>query len=62
MGLLDLAKSLTKITIRTAILPVAIVKDVVTMGGAITNEPSAVAKNISKTVEDLENLPEKIDE
>lgn len=61
MGLLDFAGALAKVAVRTAILPVAIVKDVATMGGAITDEPCATAENISKSLKELEELPEQLD-
>jgi len=61
MGLFDFAESLVKVAVRTAILPVAVVKDVVTMGGALTDEPCATLKNISKSVSDVEKLPESLD-
>jgi hypothetical protein len=61
MGFFDFVESVAKVSVRTAILPVAVVKDVVTMGGALTDEPSATVQNISKTVDDIERLPNKLD-
>lgn len=51
--------SLLKLTVDVATTPVAIVKDVVTLGGSITDEKSAVKKKIEQLDEDLEDLYEK---
>jgi len=61
MGLFDFVESVAKIVVRTAVLPVAVVKDVVTMGGTLTDEKSAIVKNVSKTIDDVEKLPDTID-
>jgi hypothetical protein len=61
MGLFDFVNSVAKVAVRTAILPVAVAKDVVTMGGALIDEPSATINNISKSVNDIENLPDKLE-
>lgn len=47
-------KELTKAVIGVAVLPIDIAKDVVTLGGAITEEPSATvkrAKHICKNID-----------
>ena len=51
--------SLLKVAVGVAVdLPVSIVKDVVTLGGAITNEESAIAKS-TKTIG--KNLSDAVD-
>ncbi len=48
--------SLLKAVVGVAIdLPVAIVKDTVTLGGSITNEESAIAKSCKTIGKNLEN-------
>lgn len=60
MGLFDFVETVARVAVRTAILPIAVAKDVVTMGGALTDEECATAKNICDTVKDLSDLPDKI--
>ena len=38
MGLFDFVETVARVAVRTAILPIAVAKDVVTMGGALTDE------------------------
>lgn len=48
--------SLLKLTLDVATAPIAVVKDVVTLGGAITDEESAIvrkARQLSNDVEDM---------
>ena len=51
--------SLLKLTVDVATSPVAVVKDVVTLGGSITDTKSAVVKKLEDISEDLEDLYEK---
>ena len=48
--------SLLKATLGVVVdLPVAIVKDVVTLGGAVTDEESAIAKSCKKIGKNIDN-------
>lgn len=53
MGLFD---ALLKTTIHLATSPLDVVKDVVTLGGAITDEPSAIARKIEWLGDDIDEL------
>jgi hypothetical protein len=53
MGLFD---ALLETTIHVATSPLAVAKDIVTMGGAITDEPSAIARKVEQLGEDVDNL------
>lgn len=39
--------------------PIAVVKDAVTLGGAITDEPSAIGEKMKQIEEDWENIKEE---
>lgn len=62
MGIFNSLQTLTKAAVRTAILPVDIVKDVVTLGGSITDEESAVVSGIEEVSELLRKSYDEIDE
>ena len=53
MGLLG---KLTKLVIQTATLPFDIAKDVATLGGAITDEESAIEMKLKKLKKGVDNL------
>lgn len=53
MGLFD---ALISTTIHLATSPLDVVKDVVTMGGTITDEDSAIVKKLQRLGEDIDNL------
>jgi len=54
MGLFDFGSQVSKVAVRTAILPVSIAKDVVTMGGALTDEPEpATSDQLKKLLRDI---------
>jgi hypothetical protein len=55
MGLLG---KLVKLTINTATLPLNVAKDIVTFGGAITEEESSTLKKLRKLSDDIEELDE----
>lgn len=48
-------KSLGKAIIGTVLLPVDVVVDVVTLGGAVTDNESAIANRLSNIGENLKN-------
>ena len=49
-------KSLLKATVGVVVdLPIAVVKDVVTLGGELTGEESAIKKSASSIKENIEN-------
>jgi hypothetical protein len=52
---------LLKTAIDVATTPIDVVKDVVTLGGAITNEESALAKKARMLGEDLEDIRDEAD-
>lgn len=56
-------KSLAKTLVDTALVPVDVVKDVATMGGAITDqdEPHTL-KRLKKVAGDLEELPDSLED
>lgn len=61
MGLFDFIGDAASIAVRTTVsLPVAIIKDTVTLGGSLIDEDSAVASNLSKTIQQVEKLPDSI--
>lgn len=47
---------LIALTINTATLPLDVAKDVVTLGGAVTEEESSVVAKLRKLQEDLDDL------
>lgn len=53
MGLFD---ALVSTAIHVATSPLDVVKDVVTMGGAITDEDSAIVRKLQLLGEDIDNL------
>ena len=53
MGLFD---ALVSTAIHVVTTPLDVVKDVVTMGGAITDEDSAIARKLECFGEDIDNL------
>ena len=54
---------LTKTGLDIVTAPVAIVKDTVTMGGALTDEDEpATIKKLKRIVEDVESLPDSVDD
>ncbi len=52
---------LLKISIDVATIPIDIVKDVATLGGAITDEESALVKKARRLKEDLEETRDEVD-
>ena len=61
MSLFDLVSDLAKIAVRTGIcLPVAVAKDVVNWFDPYNNDESSTVKNLSKTVEEIEQLPNRL--
>jgi len=55
MGLFD---SLLKTTIHVATSPLDVVKDVVTLGGTLTDEESAICKKLKRLGDDIEEISE----
>jgi hypothetical protein len=53
--------ALVRTVVNTATLPVSLVKDVVTLGGACTDEESAVVKNLRLLKEEAESDTDKDD-
>lgn len=51
--------SLLKLTVDVVTTPVAVVKDVVSLGGSITDSKSAVKQKLEDLEEDLEDLYEQ---
>jgi len=49
---------LIKLAINTATTPIDIAKDVVTLGGSITNEESATLSKLRKLQEEVDDLDE----
>ncbi len=62
MGFFDSLGKLGKATLGVALLPVDIVKDAVTLGGAITDEESAIAKRARKIAKNAGEALDEIDE
>lgn len=52
---------LIKTTIDIATTPIDIVKDVSTLGGAITEEESALVKKVKRLKEDVEEIRDEAD-
>jgi len=52
--------SLLATVVNTVTLPVDIVKDVVTLGGTLTEEESAVKEKLNKMVEDIKEIEKKV--
>ena len=49
-------KSLLKAAVGTVVeLPIAVVKDVVTLGGELTNEESAITESLGKITKNIDN-------
>ena len=59
---MSIFKKLIKATVDTVLLPKDIVSDVLTLGGAITNEEAATLKRLKKTKKSLEDAYEELDE
>ena len=57
---MGLFSSILKTTIDVVTLPVSAIKDVVTLGGAVTDEDSAVKSNIEKLDDDGEKIIDSI--
>jgi len=55
-------KKLTKGVIDTALLPLDIVRDTLTLGGAITDEEPATKDRLKKVLKDLEDTYDSLDE
>jgi len=53
MGLFD---ALGSLAVHTLTSPLDVVKDVVTMGGAITDEESAIVKKLRKISDDIDEV------
>ena len=53
MGLLD---SLLKTTIHVATSPLDVVKDVVTLGGTLTDEESAIGRKLQRLGDDISEI------
>lgn len=62
MGIFDSLQKLTKATVRTALLPLDIVKDVATLGGAITDEESSTGQALEEIGDLLGEAYDEIDE
>ena len=52
---------LLRLTIDTATLPLNVVKDIATLGGAVTKEESSVAAKLRKLQEEVDDLGEDDD-
>ena len=52
---------LIKTTIDIATIPVAVVKDVATLGGSITGERSAVSQKVEQLTEDVGEIKDEAD-
>ncbi len=60
MGIFD---KIVKTGLRTAQLPVSVAKDVVTLGGVLTDEDDAYTKtNAEKILEALDELGDEVDD
>ena len=59
MGLLG---TLLKTTIHVATMPLDVVKDVCTLGGAVTDDESSVVKKARKLGRDLRDLEDDVSE
>ena len=46
---------LLKAAVGAVVLPVAVVKDVVTLGGSVTDEPSAIGESLKDIEKNLKN-------
>jgi len=62
MGLFDSFTKLVKATVDTALLPVDVIKDVVTLGGAVEGKQAATPKRLEKILEDLQEAYDEIDD
>jgi hypothetical protein len=62
MGFFDALSKLGKGVVGTALLPVDIAKDAVTLGGAITDEESAIVKRLKKIGRNVGEALDEIDE
>lgn len=62
MGFFDGLGKIGKAALGTALLPVDIARDAVTLGGAITDEESAIAKRLRKIARNAEDGLDEIDE
>ncbi len=60
---MSLFGNLIKVAIDTTVrLPVAVVKDVATLGGAIIDEDSAIVKTVKKTTEDVGDVVDDLED
>jgi hypothetical protein len=62
MGFFNALGKLGKATVSVVMLPVDVVKDTVTMGGATIDEESAVVKRVKKIARNTSEAIEEIDE
>ena len=62
MGIFDSLKSLTKVVVDTALLPVDVVVDVVTLGGLMTDSDSAIVERAKKIGDGLQDAYDDIDD
>lgn len=62
MGFFDAIGKLGKAAVGVVMLPVDTVKDAVTLGGALTDEESAIAKRVRKIARNVGEATEEIDE
>lgn len=62
MGLFDVLKQTIKVGLDVITLPVDIIKDTVTMGGALTDEEPATLKKLKKFADDVNEIPDKVNE
>jgi hypothetical protein len=58
----SLFEQLGKIAARAVTLPVSVVKDVTTLGGALTDGNLSTADHLRKLIEDIDELPESMED
>ena len=59
MGLFN---QLVKTAARIGTLPVSAVIDIITLGGLLNDSESATVEHIEKFIEDIDDLPDSVDE
>lgn len=52
---MSLFGKIVRTIVNTAVLPVAVVKDVVTLGGCLTDQRSSIAKQLEKIKDEAED-------
>lgn len=62
MSFFGIFGKLTKTVINTALLPVDAASDVLTLGGALTDDDSALEKRVEKIGNALDELGEEVDD